>query len=544
MTQEQPASDDAEAEADQQSRPLPEAEVVYRNPNDPSLQKGDGPVLRMLGFVLLAVAAAVIWWRGDSSDIRFTADQLAPVTIDEAVEWELVTAITVPDGSETPAAVYSLDGEIPEGCRIDPKTGLITWTPAEDQGPGQYQFTVVTRVAEVEVPNERLVEVTVREVNRPPILSEVTPQKVKVAEKLSVALSANDPDEAGGELRFELVGKQLPGISLSSKTGLLTWTPPKGTPAGPHSVTVQVTDGGEPPRMARTTFEIRVDVPVTVAKPVVPLRNHHVFLVGVSGYRPRVGLSSLRFPERDVEELAKVFEKKGVPARNIIVMSASRAAKEYRFMPIAKHIRQELVRWLKFRKAGDRLILAFSGHGIQLGKVPYFCPADIDLRKRDTMLSFATIYELLKLCPAEVKLLLTDACRTNPFSPKTRDIVPGLESVTRPQAIPPPGGIAAMFACAAGQEAFEDKGLGQGKAPGHGVFFHFLIQAFQGDGDADKDGRITVTELHAYVAGKVEEYVSKKFGEKQTPTLKASLVGTSTILGAGGASAKDAPPSK
>ena len=334
---------------------------------------------------------------------------------------------------------------------------------------------------------------------------------MKVAEKLSVALSANDPDEAGGELRFELVGKQLPGISLSSKTGLLTWTPPKGTSAGPHSVTVQVTDNGEPPQTARTTFEIRVDVPITVAKPVVPLNNHHVFLVGVSGYRPRVGLSSLRFPERDVEELAKVFEKKGVPARNIIVMSASRAAKEYRFMPIAKHIRQELVRWLKFRKAGDRLILAFSGHGIQLGKVSYFCPADIDLRKRDTMLSFATIYELLKLCPAEVKLLLTDACRTNPFAPKTRDIVPGLESVTRPQAIPPPGGIAAMFACAAGQEAFEDKGLGQGKPPGHGVFFHFLIQAFQGDGDADKDGRITVTELPAYVAGKVEEYVSKKF---------------------------------
>ena len=161
-------------------------------------------------------------------------------------------------------------------------------------------------------------------------------------------------------------------------------------------------------------------------------------------------------------------------------------------MPIAKHIKVELVQWLKFRKPGDRIILAFSGHGIQLGKVAYFCPADIDLRKPETMVSFATIYELMKLCPAEVKLLITDACRTNPFAPKTRDIIPGLESVTRPQAIPPPGGIAALFACAAGQAAFEDKRLGTGKPPGHGVFFHFLIEAFRGAADATSEDCVNI----------------------------------------------------
>jgi len=394
----------------------------------------------------------------------------------------------------------------------------------------------------------RPILVTVQEVNRPPVVTDVMRQQAEIAKQLSVTLSAKDPDVPEGKLRFELLGEYPPGANLSSETGLFTWTPPKGTSAGPYSVTVQVTDSGDPPQLAQTTFKVHVKVPSPMAKPDPSprpvLENHHVFLVGVSGYRPRVGLTSLKFPERDVEELANVFLGQGVPARNIMVMSASRAAKEFRFMPIATHIRKELVLWLKFRKPGDRIILAFSGHGIQVGEVSYFCPADINLRKRETMISFETIYELLKLCPAEVKLLITDACRTNPFAPNTRDIIPGLESVTRPQAIPPPGGIAALFACAAGQVAWEDKGLGKGKPPGHGVFFHFLIEAFQGAADADKNRKITVSELHAYVAGKVEEYVAKKFGEKQTPTLKANLVGSSTILGATSSPAKPAPAKK
>jgi len=547
MNQDQPVPDDAGIETGQHPAALPEAHVVYRDPRDPSLHKGSGPVVRLLGFLLIAaVVAVIIWWRGVSSQVEVTAKPLDPVSIDEAVPWEVETAITVKETGK-PEVVYSLEGDVPVGCRIDRQSGRITWTPTEEQGPGEFRWKVVSRVAGVAEPVERPILVMVNEVNLAPVVTPVAVQQAEVTKKLSVTLSAKDPDVPEGTLRFELLGESPPGANLA-KTGLFTWTPPKGTPAGPHSVTVQVTDSGDPPQQARTKFEIRVKVPALVKIPDPPppprLQNHYAFLVGVSGYRPRAGLRTLQFPERDVEELAKVFERRGVPTKNIMVMSASRAAKEYRFMPIAKHIKVELVQWLKFRKPGDRIILAFSGHGIQLGKVCYFCPADSDLRKLETMVSFETIYELLELCPAEVKLLINDACRTNPFAPKTRDIIPGLASVTRPQAIPLPGGIAALFACAAGQAAFEDKGLGKGKPPGHGVFFHFLIEAFQGAADADKNGKITVTELHAYVAGKVEEYVSRKFGEKQTPTLKANLVGSSTILGETSPPANPAPDKK
>ena len=556
MNQDQPVPDDADIEANneadieagRQPRALPEAHVVYRDPRDPSLYKGSGPVVRLLGFLLIAVVVAVIvWWRGLSSRVEVTAKPLDPVSIDEVAQWEVETAITV-KGTGKPEVVYSLEGNVPVGCRIDRQSGRITWTPTEEQGPGEFRWKVVTRVAGVAEPVERPILVTVNEVNLAPVVKAVAVQKAEVARKLSVTLSAKDPDVPHGKLRFKLLGKAPPGASISPDTGLFTWTPPKGTFAGPHSVTVEVTDRGDPPRQARTKFEVLVKVPAVVKIPDPPppprLRNHYAFLVGVSGYSRRAGVKSLQFPERDVEELAKVFVRRGVPTKNIMVMSASRAAKEYRFMPIAKHIRVELVQWLKLRKPGDRIILAFSGHGIQLGKVAYFCPADTDPRKPETLISFAAIYELLKLCPAEVKLLITDACRTNPSNPKRRDIIPGLESVTRPQAITPPGGIAALFACAPGQAAFEDKRLGTGKPPGHGVFFHFLIEAFRGAADADKNRKITVSELHAYVAGKVEEYVSRKLGEKQNPTLKANLVGSSTILGETSPPANPAPDKK
>lgn len=523
MSQDQPVPEDASPDAGQQSRSLPEADPIYLDPQDPSLHR-DGPVLRLLSWCLMAgVLVAIVCWRSCSSGIEIEASPLGPFSRVEAERWELPTAVRVL-GEQQPEIIYSLDGEGLDGCDIDPKTGLITWTPSEEQGPGKYELKVVVRVGSVPEPVVRIVEVTVDEANLPPVISSVESQQVKVGKKLSVTVLAKDPDIPKNDLKFRLVGESPTGARISPETGVFTWTPPREMSPGSYKVTIAVTDGGKPPLEDKTTFEVQVKPPPP------PLENHFVFLVGVSGYRPRVGLHSLKFPERDIEELAEVLIDRGVPEKNIFVMSASRAAKEYRFLPIAKHISQELVQWLKSRKPGDRIILGFSGHGVQIGDVAYFCPADIDLRKPETLISFAKIYELLKQCPASVKLLVTDACRTNPFDAKTRDIVPGLDSVTRPQAIPLPGGIAALFACATGQVAFEDRKLGEGKMSGHGVFFRFLIEAFKGAADADKDKKLTITELHTYVAGKVEAYVSEKFGEKQTPTLKATLVGSSVIL--------------
>ena len=50
-----------------------------------------------------------------------------------------------------------------------------------------------------------------------------------------------------------------------------------------------------------------------------------------------------------------------------------------------------------------------------------------------------------------------------------------LESVTRPQRTPPPGGVLAFFSCSEGEKAYEHSDLK------HGVFFHYVIEGLRGE---------------------------------------------------------------
>ena len=255
MNQDQPVPDDAGIETGQHPAALPEAQPLYRDPNDPSLHKGSGPVVRLLGFLLIAaVVAVIIWWRGVSSQVEVTAKLLEPGVANEAEAWSVETAITV-KGTGKPEVVYSLEGDVPVGCRIDRQSGRITWTPTEEQGPGEFRWKVVSRVTGVAEPVVRSILVTVKEINRPPVVTPVAVQQAEVTKKLSVTLSAKDPDVPQGTLRFELLGESPPGANLA-KTGLFTWTPPKGTPAGPHSVTVQVTISAINPAHAAKTSSV------------------------------------------------------------------------------------------------------------------------------------------------------------------------------------------------------------------------------------------------------------------------------------------------
>jgi uncharacterized caspase-like protein len=49
----------------------------------------------------------------------------------------------------------------------------------------------------------------------------------------------------------------------------------------------------------------------------------------------------------------------------------------------------------------------------------------------------------------------------------------------------------------------------------HGIFTYYLLQGLEGDADLDKDGAVTVRELHLYLQRKVHE----KSGGNQTPQL-------------------------
>ncbi len=219
----------------------------------------------------------------------------------------------------------------------------------------------------------------------------------------------------------------------------------------------------------------------------------YALLVGVSTYARTSELRKLQYPERDMEDLAAVLREAGYRPENIVLMTQTAGALpgNNRFLPLAANIRAELKALLRDRIKADGVLVAFAGHGIQFrgSDEAYFCPADARPDDKATLISLNEVYQTLDGCEAQLKLLLSDACRNDPVAAVSRRATVDVASVTRPQSVKPPGGVAALFSCSEGELAYENDALK------HGVFFHFIIQGLRGEADFNKDREVALEEL-------------------------------------------------
>jgi hypothetical protein len=137
---------------------------------------------------------------------------------------------------------FSLGTGGPSGASINPTTGEFTWTPSEADGPGTHPITVLA--ADNGVPplsGAATFNVTVREVNRAPILTAVTNQTINELTTLTLTNAASDPDLPANQLTFALVSGPS-GVNVDPATGVLTWTPNEAQGPGTNAVTISVTD--------------------------------------------------------------------------------------------------------------------------------------------------------------------------------------------------------------------------------------------------------------------------------------------------------------
>jgi sulfatase modifying factor 1 len=231
-----------------------------------------------------------------------------------------------------------------------------------------------------------------------------------------------------------------------------------------------------------------------------PAGRKYALLVGVRNY-DKDQLRSLRYTENDVNGMAAVLKDAGY--KRVVLMTQAEAANagDNTLQPTAKNIRKKLAAILEDRKPEDAVLIAFSGHSVQFRdqKASYFCPMDADLADDKTLVSLGEVYKSLEESQAGTKVLLVDACRNDPQAEASKAVEKiKLESVTRPQAERPPGGVAALFSCSEGQSSYESEKLG------HGVFFNFVIEGLKGEA-ANKKGEVTLQRLAAYVADEVPD---------------------------------------
>jgi hypothetical protein len=159
---------------------------------------------------------------------------------------------------------FSLESA-PKGVLLDPETGVLTWTPSEEQGPSTNLITV--KATDDGIPpfsDTHSFTVVVKEVNAPPVLAYIADQVVLMGSELVITNFATDTDLPANHLTFSLDPGAPPDVLIDPSTGRLTWIPDVGQGPSTNQIVVRVTDDGVPPLSDSRLFKV-----IVLAPPVI-----------------------------------------------------------------------------------------------------------------------------------------------------------------------------------------------------------------------------------------------------------------------------------
>lgn len=179
-----------------------------------------------------------------------TVDELKPLSVTASG-----SDIDLPANTLT----YSLESGAPNGMTINSQTGVISWTPTEAQGTGDYSVTVrLTDNGSPSLSDTKTFKVHVNEVNVAPTLNRIGNKTVDEETSLTFNATATDTDLPANTLTYSLINAPT-GAVINPSTGAFSWTPTEAQGAGSYSVTVRVTDNGTPALSAEETITITVN---------------------------------------------------------------------------------------------------------------------------------------------------------------------------------------------------------------------------------------------------------------------------------------------
>ena len=236
--------------------------------------------------------------------------------------------------------------------------------------------------------------------------------------------------------------------------------------------------------------------------------NRWAILIGINDY---FEVRDLQYCVSDQRALRKQLIRSGFSDKRIFLLCDE--AQDKRFLPTKRNIEKQLELVLRLVDKGDLVFVAFSGHGYHVAGDSYLCPVDGELERPDSLLPTEDVYDLLKDCPASLKVMLVDACRNDPHlgGARTMRASPGTRALARSFQESTPEGIVLLNSCSPGEISWEEDEFG------HGVFMHFVLDALRGAGDRNSDQRVSLAELARYANEQTKLYVAHRFSKSQRP---------------------------
>jgi WD40 repeat protein len=328
------------------------------------------------------------------------------------------------------------------------------------------------------------------------------------SEELALELSLNAPEDAPvTDLRVMLNGRPVPG-----RRGLARESSEAG--GDERSVTVDLSGvSGEEAVVTvlaanRHGFSPPADVTVRLAG-----EQFEEFEAGPKLYLLAVGVSDYRDNELDLEYAAK-------DARDIVSYFRSQAGELYRDVEVRLLTDEEATQdtiedalfWLEEQVTANDVAKVFvAGHGINdnTGELHY-APYDVDVdRLRRTGVPATDIVDTISYLQGRVVYFM-DACHSGNLD-FVRRSAGGVDLNGHIQDLSAAENGAVVFSSAAGSQfALESPEWG------NGAFTRAMLEAFDGAGDYNDDGAVSVNELNLYVAEEVKALTNNQ----QTPVLQ------------------------
>ncbi len=243
--------------------------------------------------------------------------------------------------------------------------------------------------------------------------------------------------------------------------------------------------------------------------------NTYAVLIGVSKYKsPEL---ALQFAERD----ASVFDQLllsprggAIPADNILLLTNEKAT--------TAAVRNAFQNFLK-RKAGkaDTVILMIAGHGtVEMpgSKKGFILTYDSDPQDLNTTaLPMAELQSLFEEQVSKVGrvILYVDVCKSGTIgSIKNTSINGDVQHLGEVE-----GDLFGLMASRPRELSLEGPQFGGG----HGLFSYYVLKGLEGDADANKDGKVDVSELIKYVTDQVSAASDNKQHPREFGTYDNSM---------------------
>ncbi len=229
-------------------------------------------------------------------------------------------------------------------------------------------------------------------------------------------------------------------------------------------------------------------------------------VIGVENY---ADLPAAVYAERDAAAVRSFFRALGIPERNIITLTGSRATKT--------GIEKTLEAWLPNNVSeNSRVFVFYSGHGAPDPRTgdAYLLPSDGDPQYlAQTGYPLKRLYSKLGQLKCKKVLVALDSCFSGAggrsvLAKGTRPLVGKVDLGAQPE------GNITVFSASAG-----DQISGSDDEAGYGLFTYNFLQGLNGSAK-DAQGRVTIRSLYDYVRPKVADQ-ARRSNREQTPQLRS-----------------------